>query len=69
MSPGGGPSGPREANATELAFWQSVQASDDPAEYRAYLARFPDGTFTALAHARLSRCHTARRGLDGRPKR
>ena len=54
MSPGGGPSGPREANATELAFWQSVQASDDPAEYRAYLARFPDGTFTALAHARLS---------------
>src|SRR5829696_5844485 len=53
MSPGGGPSGPREANATELAFWQSVQASDDPAEYRAYLARFPDGTFTALAHARL----------------
>ena len=53
-SPGGGPSGPREANATELAFWKSVQASDDPAEYGAYLARFPDGTFSALAHARLA---------------
>ena len=53
-SPGGAPSGPREANATELAFWKSVQASDDPAEYGAYLARFPDGTFSALAHARLA---------------
>jgi adenylate cyclase len=51
---GGGQSGPREANATELAFWKSVQASDDPAEYGAYLARFPNGTFTALAHARLA---------------
>ena len=31
-----------------------MQASDDPAEYGAYLARFPDGTFSALAHARLA---------------
>jgi adenylate cyclase len=46
--------GPGEANATELAFWKSVQASDDPAEYGAYLARFPDGTFSALAHARIA---------------
>jgi hypothetical protein len=40
--------------AVELTFWQSVQASDDPVEYRAYLARFPEGAFTALAHARLA---------------
>ena len=52
-SSGDGPEGKR-ANATELAFWKSVQASDDPAEYGAYLARFPDGTFSALAHARIA---------------
>lgn len=39
--------------AVELAFWRSVEARDDPGEYRAYLARFPDGAFAALARARL----------------
>jgi adenylate cyclase len=38
----------------ELAFWQSVEASDDPEEYRAYLEKFPKGAFAALAEARLT---------------
>lgn len=38
----------------ELAFWQSVEASDDPKEYRAYLQQFPGGAFVALAEARLA---------------
>ena len=38
----------------ELAFWQSVEASDDPKEYRAYLEQFPEGAFVALAEARLA---------------
>jgi adenylate cyclase len=38
----------------ELAFWQSVEASDDPKEYKAYLEQFPDGAFVALAEARLA---------------
>ncbi len=42
------------ADAVELAFWQSVQASDDPSEYQAYLAQFPEGDFAALAQARLA---------------
>ena len=38
----------------ELAFWQSVEASGDPKEYRAYLEQFPEGAFVALAEARLA---------------
>ncbi len=38
----------------ELAFWQSVEASDDPKEYQAYLEQFPEGAFVALAEARLA---------------
>ena len=37
----------------ELAFWQSVSATNDPAELRAYLNAYPNGAFTALAIDRL----------------
>lgn len=40
-------------DATEIAFWQSVQASDDDAEYQIYLERYPEGAFADLARARL----------------
>jgi len=43
----------REAADVELAFWNSVQASDDDEEYRIYLQRYPDGAFADLAKARL----------------
>jgi adenylate cyclase len=39
--------------AGEIAFWQSVQASDDDSEYQIYLDRYPEGTFAELARARL----------------
>jgi class 3 adenylate cyclase len=42
-----------EDKAIERAFWESVQAADDAAEYRIYLDRYPDGTFADLARARL----------------
>ena len=42
------------AKQLELAFWQSVEASGDPEEYEAYLKQYPDGTFVALAEARLT---------------
>jgi len=38
----------------DLAFWQSVEASDDPKEYQAYLEQFPEGAFVALSEARLT---------------
>jgi adenylate cyclase len=41
----------------ELVFWQSVQGSDDDAEYRIYLERYPNGAFADLARARLDNGH------------
>lgn len=38
----------------ELAFWQSVAGSDDPAVYEAYLQQYPTGTFSALAKAKVA---------------
>jgi hypothetical protein len=35
--------------AVDLAFWQSIQNSTDPAEYQAYLDAFPHGKFAKLA--------------------
>ncbi len=37
------------AQAVELAYWQSIENSTDPAMFAAYLAEFPDGTFAGLA--------------------
>lgn len=41
-------------SAFELTFWQSVAGSEDAATYEAYLARYPDGTFSGLARARIA---------------
>lgn len=41
--------------AIELAFWQAIAQSDDPADFEAYLAQWPDGAFAALARNRLRR--------------
>jgi adenylate cyclase len=37
----------------ELAFWEAMKDSKDPAEFEAYLEQYPSGAFTALAEARL----------------
>ena len=41
------------ALAVELAFWRSVQGSENPKDYEAYLRRYPDGAFADLARNRL----------------
>ena len=50
---------PREAAADteaagELAFWNSIQASNRADEYRAYLRQYPSGRFAALAQTRMA---------------
>jgi len=40
--------------AGELAFWNSIQASQRSDEYRAYLRQYPNGRFVALAQTRLA---------------
>jgi hypothetical protein len=39
----------------EIAFWNSIAQSSDPADFQAYLAQFPNGAFVALAKNRLAR--------------
>lgn len=38
----------------ELVYWQSVAATDDPAQIGAYLSQYPNGTFGLLARAKLA---------------
>lgn len=38
--------------ALELAFWDAVKDSRDPADYRAYLEQYPQGRFASLARLR-----------------
>jgi formylglycine-generating enzyme required for sulfatase activity len=42
----------------DLAFWESVKDSQNPADYEAYLAQFPKGTFAVLAGNRLAELKT-----------
>jgi uncharacterized caspase-like protein len=37
----------------EVVFWQSIQNSNSPAQFQAYLDQYPNGTFAALARARI----------------
>ncbi len=43
-----------DARALELAFWNSMEKSADPADFEDYLARYPDGAFSGLAKRRLA---------------
>ena len=47
-------SGDAGADALDLAFWNSVRASNRREELEAYLERHPNGHFAGLARARLS---------------
>lgn len=42
-------------HAPEVVFWKSIRNSDDPSDFEAYLANFPDGLFADLARNRLAR--------------
>ena len=44
-----------ELVAAERLFWESIKDSGDPAEFQAYLDQYPNGTYAALARARLKR--------------
>jgi hypothetical protein len=46
--------GAGQTDPADLAFWQAVQNSTNPAEYKAYLEAFPNGRFSALARVRMA---------------
>ena len=39
----------------ELAFWDSVKDSDDPAMFEAYLEKYPEGEFRQLAEIQIAK--------------
>ena len=43
----------KAGTSAEVAFWQSIQRSKDPADFTDYLARFPKGTFVGIAERRV----------------
>jgi len=42
----------------ELAFWQSIQNSDNPALFESYLKKFPNGTFADIAKVKIDALET-----------
>ena len=57
-SSGGVPTEPN-SGSFELVFWESIKNSKDPADFQAYLTKFPSGTFTALARNNIERLKSA----------
>lgn len=51
--------------ATDLAFWDSIKTSTNPEDFKAYLEKFPAGTFTALAKNRMSSLEAATEPMIG----
>jgi hypothetical protein len=43
----------------ETVFWQSIQGSNDPADYQDYLAQYPEGSFARLAKRRIKKLKAA----------
>jgi hypothetical protein len=43
-----------DPKALELSFWNSASTSNDPAQLQDYLDSYPDGTFAALARAKIA---------------
>ncbi len=52
----------------EALFWESVRATNNPAELKAYLERYPQGAFAPLARARLDAISAAEAKLVAEPK-
>jgi hypothetical protein len=45
---------PADALRVEMVFWESIRSSTDPADFRAYLEKYPQGEFAPLARNRLA---------------
>lgn len=43
-----------DTSQTEIVFWQSIEGSTNPDDFRAYISKYPDGSFVSLARNRLS---------------
>ncbi|MBI3452468.1 MAG: caspase family protein [Rhodospirillales bacterium] len=55
-----GPAAPIDPQTVELAFWDSVKGSNNQVELQAYIDKYPNGTFVALARSRLAALRAAK---------
>jgi len=53
-----------QGDAAQVAFWESVRDSKDPAELGAYLKAYPNGQFSALARIRLDKLKGGTKGKE-----
>ena len=53
-----------DASAFDLAFWQSIQNSDDPAMFETYLEQYPDGAFARIAKLKVEAAKTKQKQAD-----
>nr|VFJ72975.1 MAG: Sulfatase-modifying factor enzyme 1 [Candidatus Kentron sp. FW] len=54
----------------ELAFWNAIEQSKDPDDYRAYLGQFPNGVFAGLARNRIGKLAASKPSVGwGEPAR
>lgn len=53
------PAAPVDPAAIELSYWDSIKGSTDPADFRAYLEKYPGGQFAALARNKINRLRPA----------
>ena len=60
---------PTETQPFELTFWNSIKDSGNPADFRDYLERYPDGEFAGVARRRLDSLEAARRAEANSPAR
>lgn len=56
-------------DGVELAFWRSVEAGGTEADYRAYLSRYPNGLFAAIAQNRVKAASTDPEDRRSQPNR
>src|SRR5579859_6162600 len=56
------PAAPPDAKTMDLTFWQSVRASNDPVQLKAYLDQYPNGAFAAVAKAKIAALQAPRPG-------
>ncbi|MCK5361344.1 MAG: caspase family protein, partial [Gammaproteobacteria bacterium] len=55
---------PARISNHEAIFWETIQDSDNPEDFRAYLRQYPQGTFASLALIRVSAMEETARGTE-----
>ncbi len=68
QSPASAGAAAADAGGVKVVFWQSVQNSTNPADFEAYLRRFPNGVFSELAQNRLSALGAGATAADPAPR-